>query len=126
MKQIIFSLSFIILTFLSACNNLEERKNHLMVTVTYKTQPNKNVDALVALEELLDKVKKEEHFVSVTLLVDPEDNSNIMLYEEWADAAYYKNQHMQTEHLKQFREKANEFLVGPPQISYWKINQLIE
>ncbi|WP_373075362.1 putative quinol monooxygenase [Zeaxanthinibacter enoshimensis] len=126
MKSIVFLLPVAALLFLAGCTNLEERKNHLMVTVTYKTQPNKNVDALVALEELLAEVKKEEHFVSITLLVDPEDNSNIMLYEEWADATYYRNQHMQTEHLKKFRDKAGEFLAGPPQISFWKINEVLD
>jgi len=90
--------------------------------VKYKTQPNKNVDAIVALETLISKVKKEEHFKKIKMYVDPNDNSNILLYEEWEDENYYKNDHMKTEHLQRFVIESSAFLAGPPDISFWRLN----
>jgi len=49
------------------------------------------------------------------------DNSNILLYEIWANEDYYKGEHMKTPHLQQFMTDARSFLAGPPEITYWKI-----
>ena len=76
--------------------------NNLVVIVKYKTQQNKSVDAIIGLKKLIEEVKKEDHFVNLKLHVDQKDNSNILLYEEWDDELYYKNQHMKTNHLQEF------------------------
>ncbi len=90
--------------------------------VKYKTQPEKESAALSGLIALIEEVKKEPNFVNIKLLVDPSDNSNILLYEQWTDEAYYKGAHMNTTHLQKFMADAREFLAGPPEISFWKIN----
>jgi len=92
----------------------------MTVLVKYKTQPTKEDMALKALQELIAKVKKEPHYLSIVLHVDPNDKSNILLYEQWADEDYYKGAHMKTAHLLQFINASRQFLAGPPDISFWK------
>ena len=90
--------------------------------VKYKSQPNKSVDAITGLKKLIEEVKKEDHFVNLKLHVDQKDNSNFLLYEEWDDELYYKNQHMKTNHLQEFIIESQTFLAGPPEITFWKVN----
>ena len=59
--------------------------NNLYVMVKYKSQPEKQNEALSALIALILEVKKEPNFVNIKVLVDPEDKTNIMLFEEWSD-----------------------------------------
>jgi len=105
---------------LLSCNS--DSKDNIVVLVKYKTQINKNVDAEVALKELIGKVKKEKHFKKINMYVDPSDNSNILLYEEWDDENYYKTEHMETTHLQKFITDSRTFLAGPPEISFWTLN----
>ena len=119
--KIAYLFYFIIFSALLSCNN-SNPKEHLIVLVKYKTQQNKNVDAIVALKTLISRVEKEDHFVKINMYVDPDNNSNILLSEEWDDEAYYKNQHMKTEHLQKFINESATFLAGPPEISFWRLN----
>jgi quinol monooxygenase YgiN len=96
--------------------------NNLYALVKYKSQPGKQNEALSALNSLILEVKKEPNFVNIKVLVDPEDKTNILLFEEWSDEAYYKGEHMKTPHLQQFMGDSRNFLAGPPEISFWKLN----
>jgi quinol monooxygenase YgiN len=117
----IIKLLLIALFFtMGSCNS--DSKDNVIVFVKYKTQPNKNVDAVVALKTLISKVEKEKHFKKINMYIDPNDNSNILLCEEWEDENYYKNEHMETEHLKKFINESSEFLAAPPEISFWRLN----
>lgn len=123
MKKLLLLLTLISGFLFTGCND-NDPANNIIVIVKYKAQPNKSVDAVTGLKELIEEVKKEDHFVSIRLHVDQEDNSNIMLYEEWEDELYYKNQHMATDHLQDFIVESQEFLAGPPEITYWKVNEV--
>jgi len=116
---------FILFTTLLSCTNSKSEEN-LIVIVKYKTQQNKNIDAVVALKNLISKVQKEKHFVKIKMYIDPKDNSNILLTEEWDNEMYYKTQHMKTVHLQQFIKESSVFLSGPPEISFWKLNSSYE
>ena len=124
MKKIVLLLLISLMASFTACN--KEKGEEIIVIVKYKTLPNKNIDALASMERLIEEVEKEDHFVQIKLHVDKEDNSNILLYEVWNDENYYKNGHMGTEHLKQFKAESEEFLAGPPEISYWKEHSVYE
>jgi len=125
MKKLCTVVALIIFsTFVTGCSDRSESPENLVVLVKYKTLSNKSVDAVTSLKRLIEKIKKEEHFVSIKLHVDQADNANILLYEVWDDALYYKNQHMKTEHLKNFIVESQSFLAGPPEISFWKINTI--
>ena len=94
--RIFYFIFLISLTALLSCNKSESKEN-LMVLVKYKTQQNKNVDAVSALKILMSEVEKEKHFIQIKMYIDPNDNSNILLTEEWDDEAYYNNEHMKFE-----------------------------
>jgi quinol monooxygenase YgiN len=107
------------------CNNQknETNINNTIVLVKYKTQPSKENDVVDALTKLIGQVKNEPNFVNIKLHVDPKDKTNILLYEEWSDENYYVSKHMKTEHLQNFILESRNFLAGPPEITFWKINK---
>ena len=115
----------ILATFFTSCNKPDPKQN-IVVQIQYKTLQNKNVEAIVALKTLIDKVKREDHFVKINLYVDPNDNSNILLSEEWENENYYRNEHMKTEHLQSFTTESAAFLAQAPQTSYWKLHSTFD
>ncbi|MEO6584611.1 MAG: putative quinol monooxygenase [Ferruginibacter sp.] len=131
MKKITLFLIFLFVGttfFFLSCNERTDIYNDatnntkdLVVLVKYKTQPAKESEALTALKNLIEKVKKEPNYSSIKMLVDPIDKSNILLYEQWSDETYYKGEHMNTPHLQHFMKEARLYLAGPPDISFWKM-----
>jgi len=121
-------LCYLMLTLLTSAyaqqksESVNKENNNLTVLVNYKSQPEKQVEALTALNALILEVKKEPHFVNIKMFVDPADKTNILLYEEWSDEVYYKGDHMNTTHLQKFIGDSRNFLAGPPEISFWKLN----
>ncbi len=95
--------------------------NEVYVLVKYKAQPNKSEQALVALKNLVNKVKEEPNYKKIIIHTDPADPTNILLYEHWDDEAYYTGDHMNTPHLQKFITDSREFLAGPPEITFWKV-----
>ncbi len=131
MKKITLFLIFLLVGttfFFLSCNERMDTNNNttdnakdLVVLVKYKTQLAQENEALTALKALIENVKKEPNYVSIKMLVDPIDKSNILLYEQWRDETYYKGEHMNTPHLQQFMKEARLYLAGPLDISFWKI-----
>ncbi len=122
-----FLFFFALTVFLTAyaqekSESVNKENNSLTVLVKYKSQPEKEAEALSALNTLLQQVKKEPNFVNIKMLVDPADKTNILLYEEWSDESYYKGDHANTPHLQKFMVEARKFLAGPPEITFWKLN----
>lgn len=123
-------ISFIALTvFLNSYAQVKsessaKENNNLTVLVKYKTQPEKEDAALLSLNTLIVEVKKEPHFINIKILVDPADKTNILLLEEWSDADYYKGDHMNTAHLQKFMGEARNLLAGPPEITFWMLNNI--
>jgi len=116
------------LTFLLfACQNPQqeimskENNQNLIVLVKYKTQASKSEEAIAALTKLIEAVKSEPYFIKIIMHSDPKDHTNILLYEEWSNEAYYNDGHMKTAHIKQFIEDSRVFLAAPPEITQWKI-----
>ena len=124
MKRIKFLGSLVLLAFFMSCSNPEANKEYFNVFVKYKTQPNKNVEAYENLKKLIEEVKKEDHFISLKMMIDADDNSNILLHEIWDDATYYRGEHMNTEHIKEFINNSQQFLAGPPQINIYKVSEI--
>lgn len=102
--------------------SFDDGTKDLFVLVKYKSQPGKHEEALSALDALILEVKKEPNFVNIKLFVDPADPTNILLYEQWTDEAYYNGEHMNTAHLQKFMVDSREFLAGPPDISSWRLS----
>lgn len=125
LKTILFFFMLTILTSAYAqqkSESIDKKNSNLTVLVKYKSQPDKYENALSALNVLILEVKKEPNFVNIKMLVDPADETNILLYEEWSDEVYYKGDHMNTPHLQKFIDDSRNFLAGPPEISFWNLN----
>lgn len=121
-------LSILIILLISWQNKpqgtmIQEESQNLIVLVKYKTLPSKSEDAIAGLTRLIEAVKEEPNFVNITLLLDPKDETTILLYEEWSDEAYYNGDHMNTKHLQGFMTDSRAYLAGPPEISQWKIKK---
>ena len=101
----------------------KENRQNLIVLVKYKTLPSKSKEAIAGLTKLIEAVKNEPNFENIILHIDPNDDSNILLYEEWSDEPYYNGDHMKTSHLQSFMQESRAYLAGPPEISQWKIEK---
>jgi quinol monooxygenase YgiN len=121
-------LSIFVIILISCQNKQQlamdkEKNQNFIVLVKYKTQPSKSEQAITGLQKLISKVKNEPNFVKILMHLDPKDDTNILLYEEWTDEVYYNGDHMGTLHLQNFMKESRAFLAGPPEISQWKIEQ---
>jgi len=101
-------------------------EQNIIVLLKFKAQKDQGIHAISELSNLLEKIKEEPNFVSIKLHIDPNDNTNILLYEEWKDESYYNNEHMSTTHLKEFMVNSRNFLTGPPEITFWKVKNVYE
>jgi len=125
-RPILF-LSVISILFFSGCNEAHKSSmDNTIVMLKFKAQPNKGGQAITAMMDLLEEVKKEPHFVSIKVHVDPNEESNIFFYEEWDDPDYYNGEHMNTPHLQAFMKDSQAFLMGPPDISFWKVKKVVK
>jgi quinol monooxygenase YgiN len=92
------------------------------VIITYQAQPGKGSRARDELAALINEVvAKEPACLGIRLYQDPDDDTRILLYEQWTDRETYAGPHMQTPHIGAFMSKAREFLAGPPAIAYWTL-----
>ena len=123
----VFILAFLVFNFIAFTEPKDSKnKENVIVLLKFKTQENKSQEAISEFYKLFEKVKQEPHFVSITLHQDPKDSTNILLYEEWEDESYYNNEHMNTDYLKAFMDNSRNFLAGPPDISFWKVKNVIK
>jgi quinol monooxygenase YgiN len=129
LPRILLPILSVLTVILISCQNSQqgtlsvENSQNLIVLVKYKTLPSMSEDAIAGLTKLIEAVKNEPNFVNITLHTDPKNSSNILLYEEWSDKAYYNGDHMNTKHLRSFMEDSRAYLAGPPEISQWKIEK---
>lgn len=101
-----------------------DNMNNAIIMLKIKAQPNKGAMAISELTDLIEKVKLEPNFVEIILHVDSKDDTNILLYEVWKDENYYNTDHMETDHIIEFMSNSSNFLVGPPEIKFYKINKV--
>ncbi len=112
--------------FSSEDKTFNDSEQNVIVLLKFKAQQDKGVHAVSELTSLFEKVKEEPNFVSIKLHVDPNDNTNILLYEEWEDLSYYNSEHMNTAHLQAFMANSINFLTGPPEITFWEVQKVIK
>jgi quinol monooxygenase YgiN len=55
-----------------------------------------------------------------TYIKDPDDSTRFMLYENWADKDFYLSEHMQTSYIQSFIQRARDFLIALPEITFWQ------
>lgn len=94
--------------------------NSIIVLIIYQAKPGMEDVAKQELKSLVASAVSEPNCAGINLHQDADEPARFMLYENWTDKNYYIGEHMQTLHIKNFIQKAGNFLVAPPQISFWK------
>lgn len=128
-KRLVLKVLLLLVFSFISCNKnsdlitKDNNQKNLIVLVKYNVQPSKSDAAIAGLTELIELVKLEPNFVNIKLHIDSKDRSKILLYEEWRDETYYSSTHMNTPHLQKFIGDSRNFLTGPPEISFWKIEK---
>ena len=121
---VLIAFSLVLIGCQSSVNNSNNNTGqNTIVILRFKTQPDAGAKTVSELTNLIEKVKLEPNFIEIKLHVDPKDNTNILLYEEWGDENYYNTAHMETDHIKEFMANSINFLTGPPEITFWEIEK---
>lgn len=121
---VLIAFSLVLIGCQSSVNNSNNNTGqNTIVILKFKTQPDAGSKTVLELTNLIEKVKLEPNFIEIKLHVDPKDNTNILLYEEWGDENYYNTTHMETDHIKEFMANSINFLTGPPEITFWEIEK---
>ena len=90
------------------------------VLVSHRSLPGHEDQAHQELAQLVAAVLKEEpECIGIEVLRNVEDSTRITLIERWSSREAYEGPHMQTQHIQSFIARAGEFLVLPPDISFW-------
>lgn len=127
LSSLVLCFAFTLISWYSIKSSTNKSKrDSVIVTLQFKAQPGKEAQALEEFAKLIDQVKAEPYFVSIKIHVGENDKTNIMLYEEWEDLNYYQTAHNETEYLQEFMVNSRNFLMGPPEVSFWKVNQIFE
>lgn len=96
--------------------------NKMIVLVCHRSLPDHEDRAKKELARLVATVvRKEPDCVGIKMMQDVDDPTRITLIEQWSSREAYEGPHMQTEHIQSFISRANEFLAGAPDISFWRI-----
>lgn len=94
--------------------------NQITVLIQYQAKFGMEEQAKQELRSLIASVVSEKACIGINLHQDPDDSTRFMLYENWADKDFYLGEHMQTPYIQSFIQRARDFLVAPPKISFWK------
>lgn len=90
------------------------------VLIQFQAREGMGDTAKEALVELVSTVlERESDCHSIELHQEMDDPDRLFNIERWTSREAYEGPHMQTAHLQAFIEASKEFLVGPPQITYW-------
>lgn len=91
------------------------------VLIQFQTRPEKADIARRELSELISTVlAKEPDCLGIRLHRNVEDEGRILNIEEWTSREAYLGPHMETPYIRAFMEKSSEFLMGPPDITFWE------
>ena len=94
----------------------------IAVLVQYRALPERSPTAPEELTHLVSiVVDKEPECLGIRLYQDPKDDTRFLLHERGKDHAYYLGPHGETPRLQASIQRVREFLVGPPQITLWKL-----
>lgn len=92
-----------------------------VVIVRYRALPGHVGAAKRAITALVATVEASEPDCGgITVLQDSNDPTGFTLIERWPSHEIFLGPHMQQPHIRSFIQAAADFLVGPPDISFWR------
>ena len=97
-------------------------QSNVLVVIQFQAQPGRGGVLRRELASLIRTVvEQERECVAIRMHQDLDDDTRILLYEEWTSRVAYTGPHMQTPHILAFMEKAPTFVAGPPAITFWTL-----
>ncbi|HLS48265.1 MAG TPA: putative quinol monooxygenase [Gemmatimonadales bacterium] len=91
------------------------------VLIRYQAQPGKADQARQELDALIRTVVAEEPDCRrIWLHQNTSGPEQLLLVEHWTSEAAFNGPHMHTPHLTAFIARAPNFLMGPPETSFWR------
>ena len=92
-----------------------------VVIVSYRSQPGRQDRTKFQLEKIVsDVLRQEPDCGGIEMLQAHDDPTRITLVERWSSREVFLGPHLQTEHILAFIARSEEFLAGPPDISFWR------
>lgn len=96
------------------------KNESVLVLVQHRARSGMEETAKIRLAELIGTVLSEEPAcLDIAMYQDIDDPTRIHLHERWSDKDSFQGPHMHTPHIRAFIRQADEFLAGPPDISFW-------
>lgn len=93
----------------------------VVVMISYQARSGEELRAGREITDLVAIVRQEEpECGGITILQDLSDPTRFTLVEAWPSRESFLGPHMQTSHLQSFIQRAEAFLAGPPEISFWR------
>ena len=93
--------------------------SRVVVLIRYTSLAGEGNRAAAELAELVATVmavEKECH--GITLFQDTADPTRITLVEDWPTEESFLGPHLEQPHIREFMARGQEFLTGPPEISF--------
>ncbi len=93
----------------------------VIVIINYRALPDHEEKALKMLTDLVAVVRAAEpDCKGITVIKGASDPGTFMLIETWTSREAYLGPHMLTPHIRAFKERAGDFMDGPPGITFWQ------
>ena len=94
--------------------------NQLTVVAKITAKKGKERETLAGLQGLVTSTLKEEGCINYDLHVSAEEEGVFLFYENWASYDLWQK-HMESDHIKAFKEVAVDFIGGETELSTWYI-----
>jgi quinol monooxygenase YgiN len=90
------------------------------VIIAYEALPGMVDTARSELSALIEiVVAREPDCLGIRMFADVTAPGRLLLIELWTSAEAFTGPHMETPHLRSFRERAGGFIAGPPEVRFW-------
>jgi quinol monooxygenase YgiN len=90
------------------------------LTVSLRLQPGAQPEALRLLRPVLDAMRHEPSFINCVLHRDPEDPTQLMLYETWADLDDLRTVQMRRPYRTAYEARLPALLAAPREARLWQ------
>ena len=96
-------------------------RDETIVLIRYRALAGREQELKSGLEALVATVVREEPDCrGIRMLAAVDDPAHVLLVERWTSREAYLGPHLETPHLRAFRERAALLVAGPPDVTFWR------
>lgn len=92
----------------------------IVIAGTVPINPDKKADALAVMRTMSDASQAEDGCISYRFFMNPWDESEVLIFEEWEDAAALAA-HFEAPHMATFREQIPQFVTGEMSLKRYEV-----